>query len=59
MLYDAGVDPKTAQKLMGHATLDMTLKIYTHLSDQKRREGLDKIEAFASKFTALILPSNS
>lgn len=35
MLYDAGVDVKTAQRWMGHASLEVTLKIYTHLSQNK------------------------
>lgn len=45
MLYDAGVDVKTAQYLMGHATLEVTLKIYTHLSDSKKTQGIDKLIA--------------
>lgn len=43
MLYDADVDVKTAQYLMGHATLEMTLKIYTHLSEQKKQRSYDKL----------------
>ena len=43
MLYDADVDVKTAQYLMGHATLDMTLKIYTHLSEAKKKRSYDKL----------------
>lgn len=30
-LYHAGVDLRTAQKLMGHASIQMTANIYTHL----------------------------
>lgn len=36
MLYDAGVDVKRAQYLMGHSSLDMTMKIYTHLSEERK-----------------------
>lgn len=42
MLYDADVDVKTAQYLMGHSSLDMTLKIYTHLSEKKKAHSFDK-----------------
>ena len=42
-LFEADVDVKTAQYLMGHATLDMTLKIYTHLSEQKKERSYDKL----------------
>lgn len=36
MLYDAGVDLKTAMLWMGHADQAMTMRIYTHLTDQRR-----------------------
>ena len=42
-LFEADVDVKTAQYLMGHASLDMTLKIYTHLSEQKKERSYDKL----------------
>jgi len=35
MLYDAGVDVKRAQELMGHDDLSVTMKIYTHLSEER------------------------
>ena len=38
MLYDAGVDLKTAQKWMGHADIKMTQAIYTHLSENREKE---------------------
>lgn len=37
MLYDAGVDMKTAIKWMGHADETMILRIYAHLSEQKEK----------------------
>lgn len=38
MLYDAGVDLKSAMLWMGHADQTMTMQIYTHLSNQRRIE---------------------
>lgn len=38
MLYDAGVDVKTAMLWMGHSNEAMTMRIYTHLSAQRRTE---------------------
>lgn len=43
ILYDLGVDIKTAQKYLGHADPMVTLKIYTHLSQQKERISAEKI----------------
>lgn len=47
MLYDAGVDPYTAQKLLGHANIETTLAIYTHLSQQKKNASIKKLTDFA------------
>ena len=33
-LIEAGVDVKTVQRLMGHASVQVTLQIYTHVSQQ-------------------------
>lgn len=45
MLYDAGVDIKTAQKLLGHADIQVTMKIYTHLSVEKEQQGIENLNA--------------
>ena len=49
MLYDAGVDVKTAQYLMGHATLEITLKIYTHLSEMKKERSYEALMEYFEK----------
>ena len=38
MLYDLGIDLKTAMLWMGHADQAMTMQIYTHLTEQRRKE---------------------
>lgn len=38
MLYDAGVDLKSAMLWMGHADQTMTMQIYTHLTEKRRSE---------------------
>jgi site-specific recombinase XerD len=40
ILYNAGVDVKSAQRFLGHADINVTLKIYTHLSAQKEQEAV-------------------
>lgn len=42
-LYRAGVDIKTAQKLLGHSDIKMTLSIYTHL-DQDNEDVTTKLD---------------
>lgn len=53
MLYDAGVDPKTAQLLMGHSSIEITLRIYTHLSDSRRLSSLEKLSAFSTTWASV------
>jgi integrase len=44
-LFEAGVDLKAVQYLAGHATPDMTLKVYIHyLKNQRQEEAAQKIE---------------
>lgn len=40
ILYNSGVDVKSAQRFLGHADVNVTLKIYTHLSAQKKQEAI-------------------
>ena len=51
LLYDAGVDLKTAQYLMGHADSDMTLRIYTHLSRVRKQQSFASLDAFMAQWT--------
>jgi len=51
MLYDAGVDIKTAQRLLGHSSPEITMAIYTHLSEAKQSASLDKLAAFAQQYS--------
>ena len=46
LLYDAGVDLKTAQKLLGHASPEITMRIYTHLSKSRESASIAKMEAY-------------
>jgi len=45
----AGVPIRTIQELMGHQTMDMTLK-YAHLTEGHRREAMDKLEQQLQRF---------
>lgn len=49
MLYEADVDVKTAQEILGHNSVTVTLDIYTHLSQQRKKMNVDKINSFIEK----------
>lgn len=36
-----GVDPKTAQALARHSTMELTMNVYTHLNDQKQIDAIN------------------
>lgn len=46
ILYEAGVDVLTAQYLLGHASPETTMKIYTHLSEEKKDKSIEKLNDF-------------
>lgn len=46
MLYNAGVDVKSAQKFLGHADLNVTLKIYTHLSEEREQSAIAAMNGY-------------
>lgn len=49
-LYYAGIDIKKSQYYLGHSSLEMTLKIYTHLDNQRNdTECVDKLNEFFSQ----------
>lgn len=43
LLYDLGVDVYTAKVFMGHAKVETTMEIYTHLSESRRIKSSEKI----------------
>jgi len=49
MLYNAGVDVKSAQKFLGHADLNMTLKVYTHLSEEREQAAIDAMNGYLGR----------
>lgn len=43
MLFDANVDVKSAQKFLGHADIEVTLSIYTHLTKYKEDKAISAL----------------
>lgn len=53
MLYEAGVDIKSAQRFLGHADIEMTLAVYTHLTKFKEDEAISSLNAHLDKVATL------
>lgn len=49
MLYEAGIGPKEAQKLLGHANIKTTLNIYTHISEEMEDHATEKLNNFIAE----------
>lgn len=48
MLFDAGVEPKDAQDLLGHSSIKVTQDIYTHIRQQRRENTAAKLNSFVN-----------
>ena len=46
MLFDAGIDVKTAQRWLGHTDIKTTLDIYTHISETRIEKSTAQITSF-------------
>jgi integrase len=40
---ESGADVRTTADLMGHASTRMTMEVYQHVSDERKREAADRI----------------
>lgn len=49
MLFEADVDVYTAKTLLGHADIETTMAIYTHLRSRKKMESIDKLKEYSTK----------
>ena len=49
VLFEAGVDVHTAKNQLGHADIETTLKIYTHLREKKKASSIEKLEEYLNK----------
>ncbi|MBL2317222.1 site-specific integrase, partial [Klebsiella pneumoniae] len=47
-LYEAGIDAKTAQDLLGHAQIATTMDIYTHISEEKKLKDFMKLATYVA-----------
>lgn len=59
MLYDAGVDIKTAMKWVGHADQQMIMRIYAHLTEQRERASHTQLASHVEKWLMGSNPGSS
>lgn len=46
ILFDAGIEAKDAQDLLGHADISVTQNIYTHIQKTRKEKTADKLNAY-------------
>lgn len=46
MLFEAGINEKDAQELMGHTDINLTRSIYTHIRNERMTETAQKLNSF-------------
>lgn len=49
ILYDAGIEIKDAQFLMGHANISMTMDVYTHVRNSRQKDAQEKLTDYILK----------
>ncbi len=47
--FEAGIEAKAVQKYLGHSSVAITLDIYTHVTNDKAKEEMNKLENFYQK----------
>lgn len=47
--FEAGLAPKTVQKYLGHATLQMTMDLYTSVLEEYKMSEMEKLEVYLTK----------
>jgi integrase len=49
--FESGIQPKTVQSYLGHASLKMTMDLYTHVLNDKKQEEMNKLEDTMNRLT--------
>ena len=46
---ESGMNPKTLQKILGHATLEMTMNLYVHVTEERKVLEIDTFNTYIDK----------
>lgn len=52
--FEAGIQPKTVQKYLGHATLQMTMDLYTSVMQEHMSSEMDKLNEISDKIESYV-----
>ena len=44
---EAGMRPKTLQQILGHSSINITMNLYVHVTDEEKMKEIQKLEAYA------------
>lgn len=55
-MFESGVDPRITQAILGHSSLNMTLNVYTDISDELRQKGISELDKHLAEFTPKFTP---
>ena len=51
--FEAGIDAKVVQKFLGHYSISITLDLYTHITNEKAKEDMNKLENLYKKIVQI------
>ena len=54
LLFDAGIDPKSAQLLLGHSDYKTTMDIYTHISESRKKLDFEKLNSISKANNSVV-----
>ncbi|MGN0627869.1 MAG: tyrosine-type recombinase/integrase [Oscillospiraceae bacterium] len=52
-MFESGVDPRITQAILVHSSLNMTLNVYTDISDELRQKGVSELDKHFAGFALI------
>lgn len=46
---EAGMRPKTLQQILGHSSINITMNLYVHVTDEEKTKEMKKFETYAAQ----------
>lgn len=55
-MFESGVDPRITQAILGHSSINMTMNVYTDISQELRQKGISELDKHLAEFTPKFTP---